>query len=207
MLVTTQPSVGVSTRSKVSTRLLLACHGETDVSRQGRWQGQQNPPLNAAGREQALALRDTLRREPISAVYSSMLRRALETAHEIAEQHKLNVCRDERFNEINLGAWEGMTRREIAAKYPQVLQVWETDPRRVTPPNGESIAELERRVLAALQEIARAYPGETVCLIGHKTANGVIRSHYLGLPLVEALRRVETQGMYEVIEIPHPLWG
>jgi phosphoserine phosphatase len=207
MLVTTQVTMTTAPHGRVATRLLLARHGETDWNRLGRWQGQQNTPLNAAGRVQALALRDTLKKEPLAAVYSSALRRCVETAHEIAEQHRLNVCRDERLNEINLGKWEGLTQREIAARYPEALQVWYDDPRAMRPPQGESVAELEQRVLAVLQEMARAYPGETVCLVGHKMTNGLIRSHYLGLPLAEALHGVEPHGGYEVILIPHPLWG
>jgi broad specificity phosphatase PhoE len=207
MHVASSPSLGIGVRNKVSTRLLLARHGETDWNQQGRWQGQQNLALNRAGIDQALALSARLKGERLSAVYSSALRRAVETAQAIAHEHKLNVCRDERLNEISLGEWEGMQRKEIAARYPQILQMWETDPCSTRPPRGESIAELEKRVLAALQEIARAYPGETVCLIGHKMTNGIIRCHYLGLPLNEALRGVLPQGEYEAIPIPHPLWG
>lgn len=207
MLAATRQTFDRNTRDKVSTRLVLARHGETDWNQRGRWQGQRDIPLNGTGRNQALALSAALKKEQLAAVYSSTLQRAVETAQIIAKEHKLNVCRDERFKESGLGAWEGLTRKEIAAAYPQLLQAWDADPRSVIPPNGESVAENEKRILAALQEIARAYPGETVCLIGHKFTNGIIRSHYLGLPLVEALGGVFAQGMYEVITIPHPLWG
>jgi broad specificity phosphatase PhoE len=189
----------------VVTRLFLARHGETDWNRQGRWQGQENVPLNAAGREQAMALSASLKKEPLAAVYSSTLRRAIETAQVVAAQHKLNVCRDERLNEINLGDWEGLTRKEIKTRYPELLEQWEADPYGVKPPNGESIAEVERRVIAVLQEIALAYPGETVCLIGHKVTNGIIRSRYLGLPLNDALQSVPAHAVWEVIELPYPL--
>ena len=206
MLFTTPP-MARSTRSRVTTRLLLARHGETDWNRLGRWHGQQNPPLNARGTAQASALGHALKGQALSAVYSSLLLRAVSTAQEVALQHRLNVCRDARLNEINLGAWEGLPQKEIAARYPQILQAWQDDPRSTRPPDGESIAELEERVLAAVDEIAIAYPGETVCVIGHKMTNGVIRSHYLGLPLNEALRSIPGHAAYEIVEVPHPLWG
>jgi broad specificity phosphatase PhoE len=195
------------TGTRVTTRLLLARHGETDWNREGRWQGQKNVPLSNRGREQALTLANRLKSEQLAAVYSSALQRAIATAQEIAIRHKLNVCRDERLNEIDLGEWEGLPHKDIVAKYPQLLQAWERDPFSVQPPNGEGIAQLERRVLAAVREIALAYPGETVCLIGHKMTNGIIRCHYLGLPLNEALRTVPDHAVYEAIEIPHPQWG
>jgi phosphoserine phosphatase len=186
---------------------LLTRHGETEWNRLGRWQGQQNLPLSSKGREQALALAASLKREPLSAVYSSVLQRSVETARAVAVLHNLNVCRDPRLNEINHGLWEGLTRREISAKYPQLLQAWEADPHSVKPPDGEDLADVEERVLAAIREITLAYPGETVCVVGHKMVNGIIRCHYLNLPLNDALRSVPEHAVYEVIEIPHPLWG
>jgi broad specificity phosphatase PhoE len=207
MLVTPALSAGTTMRGKVKTRLLLARHGETDWNTQGRWQGQEDVPLNSKGKEQALKLAARLKGESLAAVYSSALRRAIETAQEVALHHRINVCRDARLNEINLGSWEGLPYKEIAARYPDLLAAWNSDPQSVRPPGGESIAELEQRVLDATQEIALAFPGETVCLIGHKMTNGVIRHHYLGLELNEALRGEPEHAVCEVVEIPHPLWG
>jgi broad specificity phosphatase PhoE len=191
-------------RRPVTTRLLLVRHGETDWNRLGRWHGQADVSLNAAGREQANALRNRLRNERLAAVYSSALRRSVETAHIVAAQFKLNVSRDARLNEINLGSWEGLARKEIAARFPELLKAWEADPQSVRPPFGETIAELKRRALEVTEEIAQAYPGETVCLVGHKVTNGVIRSHYLGVPLVEALQGVPEHAVLEVVELPYP---
>ncbi len=207
MLVTASPPAISQLRGKVKTRLLLARHGETEWNRLGRWQGQEDIPLNSRGREQALALAARLRHENLAAVYSSTLRRSIETAQEIASDHRINVCRDERVREINLGAWQGMLYKEIAARYPELLRAWEEDPTQVRPPAGESIAELQARVLAALREIALAYPGETVCLIGHQLCNSVIRAHYRGISLREALRIEPAHAVCESIDLPHPLWG
>ena len=194
-------------RRKVTTRLLLARHGETDWNRLGRWQGQADPPLNDSGRRQALALGASLKTSVLAAVYSSTLKRASETAQVVAAQHRLNVCRDPRLNEIDLGDWEGLTRKEISVRYADLLRAWEADPCSVRPPHGETIADLEERVLAVMREIARAYPGETVCVVGHKISNGVIRSRYLGLPLIEALRSAPEHIVVDTMDIPHPLWG
>jgi broad specificity phosphatase PhoE len=203
---TSSPSARGGAHS-VATRLLLARHGETEWNRLSRWQGCQNIPLTARGRDQAKALAAALKAEPLSAVYSSALQRSVLTAQEIAACHKLNVSRDERLNEMNLGAWEGLTHKEAAERFPQLITIWETDPRSVQPPGGESIAQFEQRVLAMIEEIVLAYPDETVCLIGHKMTNGVIRCRYLGLSLAEALSTVAEQGAYEILDLPHPQWG
>ena len=185
----------------------MARHGETDWNRLGRWHGQQDPPLNGAGKEQARALAAQLQHEELSAIYCSVLRRSIETAQEVAARHRMNVCRDARLNELRLGAWEGLTRKDIAARYPDLLQAWDSDPLSVRPPGGESIAELQERVLAVLSEIALAYPGETVCMIGHNVGNRIVHCRYLGLPLSKALAGVLEHAVCEVIEIPHPQWG
>lgn len=188
----------------VTTRLLLARHGETDWNRLGRWQGQADIPLNSRGREQAIALRDSLRNEKLAAVYSSTLRRAVETAQTVAALFRVNVSRDERLNEIDLGAWEGMLAKDIMARYPDLWQAWRADPFSTQPPDGETIKQITQRVLQATEEIAQAYPGETVCLIGHKVTNAIVRSHYLDLPLTETLQGEPSHAIWAAIELPYP---
>jgi signal transduction histidine kinase len=95
------------------TVLLLCRHGRTDWNDLGRYQGQTDVPLNKLGRQQAQALAQLLRSEPIGAVYSSDLSRAADTASEIARFHGLEVRRDARLREINQGRWEGLTVRQI----------------------------------------------------------------------------------------------
>lgn len=197
----TGPLPNMAAQLKVSTKLLLARHGETDWNRLGRWQGWTDVPLNARGREQAAALSKALKGEALAAVYSSSLCRAVETAQIVAAQYRMNVCRDARLNEINLGAWDGLTTKEISL-HGDLYRAWMTTPQQVRLPGGETVAELERRVLAVIREIATAYPGETVCVIGHGVVNAAIRSHYLGMSIVDALRTEAPHAVYEVLTIP-----
>jgi broad specificity phosphatase PhoE len=204
MFLNSRPDLYAPVRPAVATRLLLARHGETDWNRQHRFQGQTDIALNSNGRSQAMALNASLKSEPLAAVYSSALRRAVETAQIIAAQHRLNVSRDERLNEIRMGDWEGMVYKDWANKYPSLKQALENDRRSVTAPNGESIDQLERRVLSMMKEIALAYPGETVCVIGHGMVNAVIRSHYLNIAFNDALRSMPAQGVWEDLDLPYP---
>src|SRR5262249_44458874 len=96
-------------------RILLARHGETFFNVEGRWQGQSDSPLTPRGVEQARQLALAVADEPISAVYSSDLGRATQTAQEIATAHRLNVIADARLREIDVGTWTGRTRSEIEA--------------------------------------------------------------------------------------------
>src|SRR5690349_15996562 len=100
------------------TTLLLARHGETDWNREGRWQGWADPPLNELGRRQATRLAEQLRTIPFDAVYSSDLRRAHETAEILAAPHAVPIVVDPALREIDIGSWSGLTRAEIAARFP-----------------------------------------------------------------------------------------
>ena len=100
------------------TEILLARHGETDWNSGRRVQGHTDIPLNAAGVEQARALAEQLAGEPLTAVFSSDLSRALDTARAVAAVHGLEVTVDPRLREKNFGTWEGLTDVEIAERFP-----------------------------------------------------------------------------------------
>lgn len=144
------------------TTLLLARHGETDWNREGRWQGWADPPLNETGRGQARELADQLRQTPFDAVYSSDLKRALETAEILAAPHGVPVLVDSGLREIDVGSWSGLTREEIRERFPDGVR-----------PDGETHDEHVARTRAALTRIARDHPGGRILVVGH---GGTIRS-------------------------------
>jgi broad specificity phosphatase PhoE len=151
---------------------------------------------------QAAALAFRSKTEPIVAIYASALQRAVRTAQAIGAVHQVPVYCDARLNEIDMGAWEGLLYQEIRQRDPDLLRAWETDPRHVTPPGGESVEEAEQRVLSAVQEIAAQYSDMTVCLVAHKVTNALIRSHYLHLSLPTALQGEPQHAVWECIELP-----
>lgn len=186
------------------TVLLLVRHGQTDWNLEGRYQGRTDVPLNAVGREQAERLAAELAAREIGAVYSSTLRRSLETAVAIARAHGLEVRPDPRLVEIDQGEWEGVLSTRIAERYPGPYRRWCEDPRTVRPPGGESIAEVHDRVISAVEEMVERHPGETLCLVTHKTAIVVIRTHYLGLDLREEMGRMPRNASWERLEVVAP---
>src|SRR5579884_38675 len=138
------------------TTLLLARHGETDWNRERRWQGWADPPLNDAGRAQARALAEQLRHMSFDAVYSSDLRRAHETAEIVAAPHRVPVFVDARLREIDVGSWSGLTRAEIEARFPGGVR-----------PDGETREQHAKRVLAAVEDIARSNLGRRILVVTH----------------------------------------
>jgi broad specificity phosphatase PhoE len=143
-------------------RILLARHGETVFNVEGRWQGQSDSPLTERGLAQARELARALADEPIAAIYSSDLGRALHTAREVAAVHTRPVTADRRLREIDTGAWTGKSRAEITAEFPGGLEAWATRPAGMRLPRGETLAEAQARALSFFAERMPAHAGQTL---------------------------------------------
>lgn len=177
---------------KKNTELWLVRHGQTDWNLTGRWQGQASdaPGLNETGKAQAFAVRDKLREGSFSAVYSSDLLRARQTAEAIAEPLGLKVNLEPRLREMNLGAWEGMLSEAIEAQYPQEMAARAQDPYHVKAPNGESPREVAERVLAAVREIGDRHKGESVVIVAHGVSLAVIICYAEKHPLEQVYEHI-----------------
>ena len=161
------------------TRILLARHGETDWNHIGRWQGHADPPLNELGRRQAAELAERLSHDGISAIYSSDLRRASETALIVGARLGLPVTEDAALREIDVGSWSGLTRGEVAERFPDGFARWQAGE---IGHDGETREELTERVVGAVEDVARAHPGETVLVVTHGGAIRALRRHAAGDP-------------------------
>ena len=147
---------------------------------EGRWQGQSDSPLTERGLAQARELARALADEPIAAVYSSDLGRAVDTATEVARLHELTVTTDRRLREIDTGAWTGKGRAEITVEFPGGLEAWATRPTSMRLPEGETIAEAQSRALAFFADRMPAYADQTVVVISHGAITQTILVHALG---------------------------
>jgi broad specificity phosphatase PhoE len=164
------------------TTLLLARHGETDWNRELRIQGSSDVALNDLGHEQVRRLAGELADVHLDAIYASDLARARETAEAIAATHGLDIHLDERLRERSFGSWEGLSREDIAALPAGSHH------------DGESDDEVRNRVLAAVDDIARAHPGQQVLVVSHGGALNTLWHHALG----ERIERWENCAVYKL---------
>lgn len=142
------------------TSLLLVRHGQSEWNADGRWQGQENPPLTDLGREQARAAAAAV--GAIDAIYASPLDRATTTAMIISEQLGIGpVVMSPGLMERHAGEWQGLTRDQIEDQYPGYLGAG------TRPPHWEDDDEVEARVLAALDSIAAEHPDGHVLAVAH----------------------------------------
>lgn len=162
-------------------RVLLVRHAttaETGTRLTGRIPG---VPLDERGRVSAERLARRLAPVRLAAIYSSPIDRAWETAAAIAATHRLTPIREDGVIEVDYGDWSGRTLKSL---YP--LKAWrtvQTTPSRMRFPNGEHLADAQRRALAAVERIAAAHRKQTVAVVTHADVVKSVVGHVLGAPL------------------------
>jgi broad specificity phosphatase PhoE len=162
-------------------RLVVWRHGRTEWNATGRFQGQLDPPLDDEGRDQAARVAPHLVAAGLSAedtvVVSSDLVRAAETAVTLTALLGVPLTLDPRLREHGLGTWEGLTRDEVAARYPEQYADWVAG-RPVRGRGGEEPAHVAERALAAVADLP---PVAVAVLVTHGGTAGRLLEALLGL--------------------------
>jgi len=158
------------------TRIIAVRHGETDWNLATRIQGKIDIPLNANGRWQAQRLARTLAAlDPLTAIYTSDLSRARETAQATSDATGLALCLEPALRERGFGHFEGHTFVEAEEAWPRETARWrERDPD-WAPRGGETLSAVRERVLRATDALASRHRGEQILLVAH---GGVIDALY-----------------------------
>jgi broad specificity phosphatase PhoE len=169
----------------LGTRILLVRHGETDFNLTHRFQGRIDIPLNEEGKNQAQALALALKDESLTAIYSSPLMRARETARSIKAFHPSTpFFEEEGLIEMDLGELDGKQAGDWISHHQEFYKTWRTTPSRLKMPGGESLEEVQIRAMDTLERITKPYPpGSTLLFCSHNFVNRTIICHALGLPL------------------------
>ncbi len=174
------------------TTLILVRHGETDWNRENRFQGQADPPLNELGRRQSAELADRLAAEGVDRVYTSPQRRASETAAILADRLGLEVQPVDGLREIDVGSWSGLTRDEIAERFPDAWARWLEDGDGFD--DGETYEQLGARVIPALLGLAEQHDHEVVLVVTHGGPSRVAQAQAAGIAYGESRRREPVLG-------------
>ncbi|MEE8442225.1 MAG: histidine phosphatase family protein [Dehalococcoidia bacterium] len=182
-------------------RLLLVRHGETDRNREGRVLGQGNQTLTEKGRKQAAAVAGALTEEGITTIYSSPLKRAVETAEMISDKLGLPVQVVDDLAEVDAGALDGMTSKDMRARYPDFMALWDRDPGSAVMPGGESLAHAQQRAWRSAQSFLDEHPDGTVVAVSHNFTIGTLVCKALELPLA-SFRHVRIDlGSVSIVEL------
>src|SRR5215216_1646790 len=162
-----------------------AVHPLVDRVLVGRTSGVQ---LGKEGREQAKALARRLAIEEIGAVQSSPRERALETAALIAEPHGLTVDIVPDLDEADFGQWAGCSFDDLS-RDPRWI-AWNNERGTARPPGGETMLELQKRILRHLDRLQAEKPNKNLVLVSHAEVIRAALLHFLGIAL-DGFARVE----------------
>jgi broad specificity phosphatase PhoE len=171
------------------TRLILVRHGQSTWNAQGRIQGWADPPLDDTGQEQARRLAQRLAAEEhtISALYSSPLLRARQTAEAIGLALDLTVQTDDRLKENDVGLLSGLTGDEVERQFPEWITARRVSLEWMPPPGGEDRDTFVRRAVAVMSDIVTHHPDQSVAVVSHGGTLGVYLAHLLEMPIHRSL--------------------
>lgn len=183
------------------TKLYLIRHGQTPWNAEGRYQGQQDPPLNELGQQQAQETAHQLADISFAALYSSDLKRAHQTAQPLSQKLGLPIHVDERLREIHQGEWQGVLIDDIRAQWPKELHGWEIAPWEHQPPKGESLPDLQKRLYTAIDKIIARHPDDIVAVFTHKLPIALLKIRYQGHPPDRIWQLIPQNGAWEIFKV------
>jgi alpha-ribazole phosphatase len=162
--------------------ILLIRHGETEYNSSKKFTGITDVELNGKGREQVLKLGDALKNEVFDHIYSSDLKRCVETGDHLQKCANGRTFSKE-LREMNFGRWEGLTYVEIKDKYPEELEKWENDWTDYIIHKGESFSIMSGRVIKAFDKILKHHncnnSNGKIAIISHSGCIRTILCHYI----------------------------
>jgi probable phosphoglycerate mutase len=170
------------------THIILVRHGQTEWNAARRVQGQTDAPLDELGRAQADRVTARLSREPIAAIHTSDLSRALDTARPLATALGIPLHTLTALREMAYGPWEGLTVAEIESRYPEQYRTWRQDRLRFRLEGVETLEALHERAVEVGQAILAGHAGQTLAVVGHGGMLRALLCALLGWPAAMGLQ-------------------
>jgi len=165
------------------TTVYFIRHGESESNLITQFAGSLDMPLTKKGRLQAELTAAHLERMPIRAVYASDLCRAYDTGRAIAEKLHIPIYGVPELREIYAGKWEGKTYSQLDTEFSEGYGIWKNQIGLAVCPDGESVADLQRRVSACMERIVRHHPDQAICIATHATPIRVMECLWTDTPL------------------------
>lgn len=162
-------------------RLFFVRHGQTDFSKEDRFTGEIDIPLNETGKAMAEALGAYYASTRWEAIYSSPKLRARQTAEPLCRRTGLPMRIEDGLREIAYGKWDARLADEVEQDDPELYRKWEADPGRHAPPGGETGIQIAERALASVNAIRDRHPSGKVMIVSHKATIRVLVCALLGI--------------------------
>ncbi len=164
-------------------RLIILRHGETEWNREERFRGMADLPLTEKGLQQAKSAAERIATLKPQVIYSSPLRRTIQTAEIVADPLGLPVQPSEDLRDIDYGLWQGLSLKEAYHKYRKGYLDWLHSPQLVKFPQGESLPIVQERVNRLLKNVIEADREDVILFVTHKVVCKVLLISLLGADL------------------------
>jgi len=172
------------------TTLVLVRHGETAGNREGRFQTY-DTPLSPAGRAQAARLAERLAADAtFDALYSSDLRRTMETAEIVGERLGLQPTPEVALRELDVGDWKGQLRTDVLDHASGGFEAWVLAGGldRLPGAEGECSEDVSRRARSSIDAIVQRHRGELLLVVSHGLTLAILLAELQGWDRAETLR-------------------
>lgn len=183
------------------TAIWLVRHGQTPLNKQRRFQGRTDSPLTAFGVLQAQALARRLQRISFTVAVVSPCERARATVAEVLRKREIAVVEDVRWSETDHGRWEGLTYAEVRARFPEEAVARFANALHGRAKGGESLAEVNARVLEAWNSLLSRYPGGRILVVTHAAPIQLILCSITGLAPTDYWRWRVDLGSLTAIDV------
>jgi len=177
-----------------SVHLTVLRHGETGWNRERRIQGHEDTELSDTGRLQCKEVARRLAPRQFDHIYSSDLRRTMDTAAAVAEGRGLPIIEDVRLREWHFGRFQGLTIEEAKARFQEAFARFQQLAPALQVPGGESYETFFNRSLSALESIAANHLGQRLLIVTHGGFINNLLHHVWGIS-IEERKRIHTKNV------------
>ena len=181
-------------------RIYIARHGETTWNVEGRIQGRSDPGLSPEGYAQSRALLEQFKGRPLSAIYTSTLKRSILTAQPIANHFSLALQKQPELDEIAFGILEG---KELLGSDGDVKSEWDRFKENCFTyriPGAENYTDVLNRVRPFVETILQNHKGEEILIVGHRVVNQMLIGVLMDYPREEMLKIQQSNGYYYLVQ-------
>ncbi len=162
-------------------KLYFVRHGQTPLSRDNLFCGISNPDLTREGYQMAQALADYYGDSPWKAIYTSPMKRTIETAQPLAKRAGLKIHTNAGLKEISYGKWEGKTVEVVKRRWGDDHIQWLADPGWNAPTGGETATQIAARAMPVIDGIRKTFNDGNVLIVSHKATIRIILCSLLGI--------------------------
>jgi broad specificity phosphatase PhoE len=181
-------------------KIYIARHGETTWNAEGKIQGRSDPDLSPKGYTQSLRLLEKLRARPISAIYTSTLKRSILTAEPIAQHLGLPIRKRSELDEIAFGIFEGVKFTEVEGHLRQEWDRFKENRLTYHIPGAENYTDVAERVNPLKEKVLRDHEEQEILIVAHRGVNRMLVGLLLEMSLEEALSIEQTNECLYLIQ-------